>query len=180
MRLTAPRNRPAAAKISRKTGQGKGRRQAARAAPQVVEAEGDLVPLRGLQQALAAGAGEVEAAEDQAAVLAEEGEGAHPEGEEAVAGEQAADQVAPLVQNGLEPEGEDQADQGGQGEGQAVEVQGPHEGIAPRCPQKGGGNKDGQLLPGDGVPLQTISPFCYETSKKYKWERKFHPSVQSA
>ena len=32
MRLTAPRNRPAAAKISRKTGQGKGRRKAVRAA----------------------------------------------------------------------------------------------------------------------------------------------------
>ena len=88
MRLTAPRNRPAAAKISRKTGQGKGIGQAA---PKIIKPEGDLVPVWGLQQALAASAGEVEAAQDQAAILAEQGERAHPEGEKAVAGEQAAD-----------------------------------------------------------------------------------------
>ena len=101
MRLTAPRNRPAAAKISRKTGQGKGRRKAVRAAaraesrlakpPQDYKAGRGPRPRLGLQQALAASAGEVEAAQDQAAILAEQGERAHPEGEEAVAGKQAAD-----------------------------------------------------------------------------------------
>ena len=47
-------------------------------------------------------------------------------------------------------------------------VQSPHEEVAPCGPQKGGRDKDSQLPPEDGVPLQTISPFCCDMSKKYK------------
>ena len=153
-----------------KGGQGRrqGGKQIGQAAPKIIKPEGDLVPVWGLQQALAASAGEVEAAQDQAAILAEQGERAHPEGEEAVAGEQAADQVTALVQDGLEPEGEDQAGQGGQQDSHSIGVQSPHEEVAPCGPQKGGRDKDSQLPPGDGVPLQTISPFCCDMSKKYK------------
>ena len=59
-----------------KGGQGRrqGGKQIGQAAPKIIKPEGDLVPVWGLQQALAASAGEVEAAQDQAAILAEQGE----------------------------------------------------------------------------------------------------------